>query len=339
MGRIHDALRKAAEEREEKRHREVHRDRPELQAVPAREPEAPELEPSAPSEPAAHPEQRGEPLELVLPGEMAAPAYPPKRPRGVSRRPGAAANPYVTASIGRRPQPQVSTTSRGRKGFRRAQKPEPVRRRTHTVDERVVVFHRVKDDRAERFRVLRSNLTSMSPRPQRILITSTQRNEGKSLVVANLAAAFAEKGGPRVLVVDANLRHPELAQLFGVLDAPGVSEYLDGSVPDLGGIIQSTGISGVDVVAAGEAPANPGALWIYHALRTMLAGVPSVYDYIIVDTPAIDDYADASVMAPDADGALVIIKVGDSTRTQVEHAIDVLTASQGRVLGAFATNA
>ena len=76
-----------------------------------------------------------------------------------------------------------------------------------------------------------------------------------------------------------------------------------------------------------------------HLVRTMLASVPSQYDYILVDTPSVGDYADASVMAPDADGVLMVVRIAATAKSQTQQALDILESSQARVLGAFATNA
>jgi capsular exopolysaccharide synthesis family protein len=287
------------------------------------------------------PDPKSEPRQPKLP------AQPTRRPAGLDpqvRHRVVTVNPFAPAEKEAKPKRS--------KGRRRSEDPSTIEMRfpgrnkeslllrpTLSVDERVIVFHKVRDDRSEHFRVLRSNLVALSPRPHRIMITSSSPNEGKSFVVANLAAAFAEKEGPRVLIVDANLRHPEIAHFFSARSAPGVSEFLQGAVSDVSSLILPTGIPGVDVLPSGEIPQNPGALWVYHALRTMLASVPSQYDYILVDTPSVGDYADASVMAPDADGVLMVVRIAATAKSQTQQALDILESSQARVLGAFATNA
>lgn len=346
MGRMYDALRKAAEEREARRIQQKRR-KPSEKAPPASErvDVRPPLSGSAfttgegaatmpAMEPAERPvkrvvrQRRQEPAPRPgpvkhghAPEEELAKAPPKKRKRRKSR------------SILGRLKAEVRMPFEGRDKETMALRP------TLPVDERIVVFHKVRDDRAEQFRVLRTNLTSLDPSPARVLVTSSSQGEGKSVVLANLAATLAEKESIRVLAVDANLRHPELAGLFGVRKAPGVSEFLQGSVSSLEDLVRHTGVPCVDVLPAGDTPVNPGALWVHHALKGLLASTPSRYDYVLVDTPAIQDYADATVMAPDADGVLVVVRVGTTPKAQAQQVFELLDGSQARVLGAFATGA
>ena len=338
MGRMHDALRKAAEEREARRLMKERRGREEdtpALTTPYQD-EVPSLREEEPVEAPPPPgKRRGEGRKRR--GRRSRPGNA-GRGKDEDTRPAPAPEAPAAGTPARRRQPGASRaeavpyqgpgSSRGRS-----------RRFALEVDERVVVFHNVRDERSEQFRVLRSNLNAMDPAPTRILVTSGSHDEGKSLVVANLAAAFAERGGNKVLMIDANLRHPELHQLFTCRSAPGVSEFLEGAVDEIRPLILPTGIPNVDILPAGEIPPNPGALWVYNALRALLDAVPDVYDHVLVDTPALDDYADASVMAPDADGVLLVVRIGSTAKALTQHALEILESSQARVVGAFATNA
>lgn len=120
------------------------------------------------------------------------------------------------------------------------------------VDERVVAFHSPGDRRAEEFRRVRTGLLSEKPRRQVVLLTSGEEDEGKSLVVANLAASLAETGGAKVLVIDADLRAGMMTALLGGRAGPGFADCLGKEARSPKGLIAPTGVPGVDLLGGGQ---------------------------------------------------------------------------------------
>ena len=289
MGRMHDALRKAAEERERKR-RQGTRSEPEAPAAPPTAPEARDAGPAA-----------------------AAPFQPATAsgPAATARTTGVAED--VRAPVGER-------------------------RSTYAVDQRVVAFHRPLDRRSEQFRTLRANLLAMDPRPRSILLGGGTKADDTSLTVANLAVVFAEEPGQRVLVIDANLRASTMSSLLAGPTSPGIADYLQGRRSDLGALVRPTGVPGVDILPAGDTPPNPGALIVPGMLERVLGALPGEYDHVLLDTPPLDLYADGSVLAPEADGVLLVVKLEGPSKDDAEQALESLQASRARILGDVTTN-
>ncbi len=187
-------------------------------------------------------------------------------------------------------------------------------------------------------RGLRTTLLTMEQQPKSMAITSGASREGKSLACANLAASLVEGGSRRVLLVDANLRYPELDELVGAARTAGLSDLMGGSVSDVHSVVQPTLIPNVDLICAGTSLDNPGSLLNPKALAGVLGVVEDDYDAVIVDTPALDEYADAAVMAPEVDGAILVCQVEGPARNLAETALDLLESARARVLGIMATN-
>ncbi|MAG57456.1 MAG: hypothetical protein CMJ83_14285 [Planctomycetes bacterium] len=368
---MNDALRKAAEERDRKRRQKA---RPPADS-PGSAPGAPVAEEASPAETVsvdAEPEApRAEPpiaetvradVSEAAPPETEQPkvreAEPtprepkarrskksrPKQPETTSPRevvfeesaedaPATAPDSGGTGSRARRAREKILADER-----RREREAEAAVETSLHVDQRVVTYHEPRDGRAEQIRGIRTSLLSLDPAPNSVVITSGSPNEGKSLACVNLAAALVEGGRRRVLLVDANLRYPQLPDLCGGTSGLGLSDLMNGAISDPKDAIIPTGIPGVELLPAGESLDNPGSLLNPKALSGVLELVEDRFDFVIVDTPALDEYADAAVMAPEADGAILIVQVAGPPRAQAEKALDLLESARARVLGVVAMN-
>ncbi len=201
------------------------------------------------------------------------------------------------------------------------------------ADERLVLLHAPSDPRAEQFRKIRANIMALKPSPRSILITSGAPGEGKSLTAANLALTLLEVGAGEVLLVDANLRHPELAQLLAARPGPGLGELISGVERSAAAVIQKTEIPGLALLAAGSAGIGAARLLAPAALKRAIESVSSSYRFVVVDSPAVTDYADSAIMSGDVDGVLLVVSVGGGRRDATRKAVEVLEGSNARLLG------
>lgn len=204
------------------------------------------------------------------------------------------------------------------------------------VDGKLVTILAPTDPAAEAYRVLRTNLQFMGlDRPlQALAVTSATPGEGKSLTSANLAAAFAQ-AGQRVLLVDADLRRPMLAKMFGLNRRAwgGLTTVLAGS-QELAEAVQETPVPGLSVLASGPIPPNPAELLGAQRMTELLARLRAEWDLVIVDTPPVLAVADASILAPRLDGVLLVVRAGQVGYPQAKRAKEALDAVGARVLGA-----
>jgi len=164
---------------------------------------------------------------------------------------------------------------------------------------------------------------------QVILVTSPCPGDGRSTVVARLAAGCGGIG-LRVLVIDSDLRLPSQHRQFGVEQAPGLAHLLSGQ-PNLAPL--RSPLPNIDVMPAGEAPANAGELLHSHCLPEWLGQVRPHYNLIILDAPPLSVCGDAPMLASHADAILLLARAGSSTRTALADGWESLASYHGKVCG------
>ncbi|GAA1799573.1 polysaccharide biosynthesis tyrosine autokinase [Leucobacter iarius] len=189
--------------------------------------------------------------------------------------------------------------------------------------------------RAESFRQLRTQLqfTNLRHGNQTLLVTSSTPGEGKSSTSINLALIMAEAGS-RVLLIDADLRRPRIADYLGLEGAVGLTTVLAGRV-SANDAVQTVGTrAGLEVLTAGRIPPNPSELLGSASMQQLLRELSAVYDIIIIDAPPVLPVADPSVLAQIADGVMLVVSAdGRVKRDQLSGTLEKLSAVQARVVG------
>jgi capsular exopolysaccharide synthesis family protein len=181
-----------------------------------------------------------------------------------------------------------------------------------------------KSPRAESFRTLRTNLQFLdADREDRcFVITSSIESEGKSTTAANLAIALADNGS-RVLLVDADLRRPKVADYMGLEGAVGLSDALIGRA-NLKDVVQPWGKAGLYVLPAGSVPPNPSELLGSARMESMLAEFNRAFDVVIFDSPPLLPVTDAAILAKKVGGAIIIVAAGRTHKNQLKGAVTAL---------------
>ena len=189
---------------------------------------------------------------------------------------------------------------------------------------------------AEAFRTLRTNLDflDLDAGPRSYVVTSAMPGDGKSVTAANLALALAESG-QRVLLVDADLRRPRVADLFGLDGGVGLTDVVVGRA-SLQEALQADGPSGLHILPTGALPPNPGELLGGRKFLALLGELKGSYDVVLLDTPPLLAVADASVLAKRTSGALVVGALRRTRRPQLVKALDALDQVDARILGLIA---
>jgi len=165
----------------------------------------------------------------------------------------------------------------------------------------------------EQFRTLRSRLYQIRDKqPLRsVLVTSSLSGEGKTFVANNLAHALARQQNCRVLLIDADLRRPDLHQGFGAPNSPGLSEYLKGEAQEMG-VIQRGLPEYLCFIAGGSKPQNPAELIANGRLKSLLQTIGPVFDWVILDSPPTLPVSDALMLAELCDGVLTVIRAAQT---------------------------
>ncbi len=184
---------------------------------------------------------------------------------------------------------------------------------------------------AEYFGVMRARLVNAHTKAgiRSVLITSPEKEEGKSLVCANLAISFGRLGRYRVLLVDGDMRVRGVSRLMGMDDAPGLAEYLEGKL-SFEDSIHTTDFPAVCVVSAGNPPEEnlptllEGPRWSEYLERAK-----QHFDLIIVDSvPVSAPLADFELMSAACDGVLLVVHLRKTTR----EALTITTQRMNRKL-------
>jgi non-specific protein-tyrosine kinase len=202
--------------------------------------------------------------------------------------------------------------------------------------ERLVAQVAPRSTRAEAFRQIRTNVqfASIDDSLRSIVVTSPLPAEGKSTVVANLAITLAH-GGQRVLVVDADLRRPSLGQYFGVESSVGLTNLLLGTV-SLQEAVQSWAGGLLHVLPSGPVPPNPAEVLGSHAMLELIMFLEDRYDVVLFDSAPVVPVTDAALLAANTNGAVLVVRLGRTTREQLGRAIEILRMVDVRVIGTVA---
>ena len=203
-----------------------------------------------------------------------------------------------------------------------------------TITERpLVVDAGWQSAQAEAFRTIRTNLQFVDVEHQQkvVVVTSALPGEGKSTTSANLALAL-RAAGTSVCLVEGDLRRPGLADHFGLEREVGLTTVLTGRT-SLAHALQPWGGRTMQVLASGVLPPNPSELLGSRSMEKILAELSLRFAVVIVDAPPLLPVTDAAAVGRLCDGALVVVRHAQTTRHQLDGALDALEAASVRLLG------
>jgi capsular exopolysaccharide synthesis family protein len=185
----------------------------------------------------------------------------------------------------------------------------------------------------EAFRSIRTNVvfSSVTDGCRSVVITSTGANEGKTSVAVNLAIAVAQ-AGQRVLVIDADMRRPDVHTIFGQPQEPGLSNLL-AATTKASESVRHTNVPGLWALSAGRLPPNPAELLGSPRMKEFIATLAGHFDWVIIDTPPIMAVTDAAVIGHLATGAIFVVGAEMTTRQAASAAIERLQSAQVRLIG------
>ncbi|MDD2890068.1 MAG: polysaccharide biosynthesis tyrosine autokinase [bacterium] len=186
----------------------------------------------------------------------------------------------------------------------------------------------------ESYRGIRTNIGFASPdKPLKmVLITSACPSEGKSLTTANLAIIMAQTN-MKTLVIDADLRKPQVAYLFDKPREPGVTDVLAGSA-ELKDVIIPTVIDNLWIIPAGTIPPDPTTLLSSQKTKDLLNKLRKDFDFILIDTPPIVSVTDALILSPEVDGVILVARSEKTGKDTILKAFKLLNNRNTKVLGA-----
>jgi capsular exopolysaccharide synthesis family protein len=164
-----------------------------------------------------------------------------------------------------------------------------------------------------------------------IAVASPARSDGKTTTAINLAGALAQARDARVVVVEADLRHPSMARVLGLSGSYGLSSYLlDHSVGLEQAVEWPRGL-GFAVVVAGSPSSMPYELLASARLSALLDMLRETFDFVLVDTPPALPFPDVGILRELVDGFLLVVRAKRTQREQVRECLNAIGPQ--RVLG------
>jgi receptor protein-tyrosine kinase len=184
---------------------------------------------------------------------------------------------------------------------------------------------------SEQFRRIRTNLmfVDVDRAQHAFLVTSSVAGEGKTTVSSHLAASFAASGH-KTLLLDADLRRPRIADVFGLSSDVGLTSILLGKLSSAEAA-QSIG-KNLDVITSGTLPPNPSELLASRAMAVFLKAVRERYDIVVIDAPPLLPVADAAILTSIVDTTVLVVRAGSTNTRTIQSGAEAI-ASTGDNLG------
>ena len=185
----------------------------------------------------------------------------------------------------------------------------------------------------EGYKIARTNLVfSLSAAESNVVaFTSWSKGEGKSTATANLAISFS-KMDKKVLLIDADLRRPNIHNLMKLQNAAGLSEVI-GKFKSFDEVVNRDVLPYLDVLTSGSIPPNPSELLASQNFSAMLEVLRKEYDYIILDTPPIGVVADTLILKDLVAGYVVVVREKFTTHGDIEKTLQSIRLADSKVLG------
>lgn len=193
---------------------------------------------------------------------------------------------------------------------------------------------------AEAYRTLRTNVefSSIDDPLRTLLVSSAAPMDNKSEVVANLAVVMADGNRP-VILVDADLRRPKQHTLFGLSNDRGLTNLFKEEEAFSNPPLRSVPNTSLKLLLSGPLPPIPSQLLASQKMTQVIAQLASLAEVIIFDAPPIITVNDASLLASQVDGVLLVVKAGNTKRDHIKAAKDRLEKVNARLIGSVLTNA
>ncbi|MEZ4681902.1 MAG: CpsD/CapB family tyrosine-protein kinase [Caldilineaceae bacterium] len=188
---------------------------------------------------------------------------------------------------------------------------------------------------AEAIRSLRTSvrMAGIKDPVRSLLITSGGPGEGKTFITTNLAISIAQ-AGKRVILVDLDLRRPQVHKAFGLAAAPGFTNLIvDRDEIDLAQVLRPTMVPNLRVLPCGEIPPNPSELLGSEQTARLMERLSAAADVVIYDTPPAATVTDAVLIAPLVDGVLQVVNSRGPRIDMVLRTKDFLERAGARVIG------
>lgn len=185
----------------------------------------------------------------------------------------------------------------------------------------------------ESYKVARTNIMfSLAANEKKVFaVTSYSKGEGKSTASSNLAISFS-KMGKKVLLIDADMRRPNIHNIFKLNNSAGLSNVVSKMI-SFEEAVKCDVITDLDVLVAGTIPPNPSELMCSNSFIKMIENLTEEYEYIIIDTPPVGVVADALLLKDLIAGFVVVVREKVTTHRDLSKLLESMKLADTKVLG------
>lgn len=197
---------------------------------------------------------------------------------------------------------------------------------------RIALLSEPRGPGADRFRYLRMRLREVrsATNLKSMVITSPLPRDGKSTMALNLATTLADGGKQTVVLVEADLHRPTLAQSLGIAPRAGLAEHLEDDL-ELTPLLQRVEPLAWYLLQAGTARGNPSELLQTDSISAVVEKLSSLFDWVIFDTPPVGPLTDAISLSRAVDASMLVVRADATPRSAVDDAISRL--GKNHILG------
>ncbi|WP_088067467.1 CpsD/CapB family tyrosine-protein kinase [Gottfriedia luciferensis] len=192
---------------------------------------------------------------------------------------------------------------------------------------------------AEQYRTVRTNIqfSAIDTTLKTLLVTSSEPSEGKTTTIANLAVTYAQQG-KKVLLVDADLRKPQIHVVFKLENFKGLSSVIVQG-KSLSDVTQSSKVDNLSILTSGPIPPNPSELLSSVKMKNLVAQMTEEYDVVLFDAPPVLAVTDAQIVSQICDGTILVVRSGYTAKEKVKKSKELLTLVNAKILGTILNRA
>ena len=201
------------------------------------------------------------------------------------------------------------------------------------VDACIVTQYDPKSPISEAYRALRTNFqfATIKQKPKTLMVTSAVPGEGKTTTAVNMAVTMADRG-IRVLLVDTDLRRPNVHRFLKMERGPGLADILRESL-DYQTVMRKTRVENLWTVSSGRVPPNPSELIASDRMQQLMARLGKDFDLVVCDAPSILVVTDPVLLATHVDTVVLVVSVDNARRETIQRAVKLLDSANANIAG------
>lgn len=192
---------------------------------------------------------------------------------------------------------------------------------------------------SEAYRLLSANVrfTLAGQNGKILLVTSCSPNEGKTTTACNMACAYAQMG-MKVLLIDADLRKPRIAEKLKIYNKQGLSNYLGANEDLLNVTQQIRGVNGLFVIPSGSHSGDIMQMLSADKMKFLISEAEQKFDFIIIDSPTVGGFSDTLLLSSLVSSTLIVVNESKLKMTKIHYTLEQLMRAKSTAIGFLLIN-